>query len=102
GGGQGVWAGTSQVITAQADVTQFFIKGARAALDKALGCGTKTALLKQKSPSCGSCRIYDGSFSRSLVDGMGVTTALLSRNGISVFGEDQIDQLVRAIAQKKK
>ena len=93
GGGPGVWAGTARVMTRQADVTDFFIKGAQAALDKAVACGIKTALLKQKSPSCGSCRIYDGSFSGSLVDGMGVTTALLRQNGIMVFGEDQIDQL---------
>jgi uncharacterized protein YbbK (DUF523 family) len=101
GGGPGVWAGTARVKTRQADVTDFFIKGAQAALDKAVACGIKTALLKQKSPSCGSCRIYDGSFSRSLVDGMGVTTALLRQNGIMVFGEDQIDQLPWAIAHKK-
>lgn len=94
GGGTGVWAGTARVITGQADVTQFFIQGAQAALDKALSCGIKTALLKQKSPSCGSCRIYDGSFSRCLVEGMGVTTALLRQNGITVFGEDQIDELL--------
>ncbi|NWH04696.1 DUF523 domain-containing protein [Desulfobacter latus] len=94
GGGPGVWAGTARVMTRQADVTQFFIKGAQAALEKAVACGIKTALLKQKSPSCGSCRIYDGSFSGSLVDGMGVTTALLRQNGIMVLGEDQIDQLL--------
>ena len=93
GGGPGVWAGTARVMTRQADVTAFFIKGAQTALDKAVACGIKTALLKQRSPSCGSCRIYDGSFSGSLVDGMGVTTALLRQNGIMVFGEDQIDQL---------
>lgn len=101
GGGSGVWAGTARVVTGQGDVTNFFIKGARSALDKAVACGIKIALLKQKSPSCGSCRIYDGSFSRSLVTGMGVTTALLRQNGILVFGEDQIDQLSRAIARKK-
>ncbi|MGD9824941.1 DUF523 domain-containing protein [Desulfobacter sp.] len=93
GGGPGVWAGTARVKTREIDVTDFFIKGAQAALDKAVARGIKTALLKQKSPSCGSCRIYDGSFSRSLVDGMGVTTALLRQNGIMVFGEDQVDQL---------
>ena len=101
GGGPGVWDGTARVVTAQADVTNSFKKGARAALDKAVAWDIKIALLKQKSPSCGSCRIYDGSFTRSLVDGMGVTTALLRQNGILVFGEDQIDQLSRAVARKR-
>lgn len=94
GGGPGVWAGTARVKTRETDVTDFFIKGAQAALDKAIAWGIKTALLKQKSPSCASCRIYDGSFRRSLVDGMGVTTALLRQHGIMVFGEDQIDKLL--------
>lgn len=101
GGGPGVWAGTDRVVTRQGDVTNFFIKGAQATLDKAVACGIKIALLKQKSPSCGSCRIYDGSFTRSLVDGMGVTTALLRQNGILVFGEDQIAQLSQAIARRR-
>ena len=93
GGGPGVWAGSARVMTRDHDVTAFFIRGAQAALEKAVSRGIKTALLKQKSPSCGSCRIYDGSFSGHLVDGMGVTTALLRQNGIQVFGEDRIEQL---------
>ncbi|WP_321491387.1 DUF523 domain-containing protein [uncultured Desulfobacter sp.] len=93
GGGPGVWEGLARVKTRESDVTDFFIRGAQAALDKALACGIRMALLKQKSPSCGSCRIYDGSFTRVLVDGMGVTTALLRQNGILVFGEDQIDEV---------
>ncbi len=92
GGGAAVWAGTARVKTQQTDVTNFFIKGAQAALDKAVSLNITTAILKQKSPSCGSVVIYDGNFSRTLVDGAGVTTFLLRENGIRVFGEDQIDQ----------
>ena len=92
GGGAAVWAGTARVKTRQTDVTDFFMKGARTTLDKAVSLGIKTALLKQKSPSCGSVKIYDGNFTGTLVDGTGVTTALFLENGIRVFGEDQLDQ----------
>ena len=51
----------------------------------------KVAILKARSPSCGSQQIYDGTFSNKLIDGMGVTAALLTQNGIKVFNENQID-----------
>jgi uncharacterized protein YbbK (DUF523 family) len=45
-------------------------------------------VLKARSPSCGKGRIYDGSFSRTLQAGDGVTTALLEANGIQVIGDE--------------
>lgn len=50
------------------------------------------AVLKDGSPSCGSARIYDGSFSGEAKEGFGVTTALLERHGIRVFREKQTDE----------
>ncbi len=47
------------------------------------------AILKEKSPSCGSGRVYDGTFTGTLTDGDGVTAALLKANGIEVIGETQ-------------
>ena len=45
------------------------------------------AILKEKSPSCGYGRIYDGTFSKVLTDGNGITAELLSENGIKISGE---------------
>lgn len=56
--------------------------------------GISAALLKSKSPSCGNKEIYDGTFHSRLVPGSGVLAALLMKNGISVFNETEIDQLL--------
>jgi len=51
--------------------------------------GIKEAILKARSPSCGVGQIYDGSFSGRLVEGDGVTAALLKREGIIVKSEEE-------------
>ena len=79
------------------NVTEQFIDGARKTLALAQKHHVRVAILKAKSPSCGSSVIYDGSFSRLLIPGMGVTAALLSQHGIMVFDEDNIDDALDAI-----
>ncbi len=73
------------------DVTRHFLDGARQALEQAQACGARIAILKDGSPSCGSLRVFDGTFAGRKVPGSGVTTALLERHGIAVFGEDAIE-----------
>ena len=77
-----------------ADVTAQYRKGAEQALQLARVFGCKKAVLKERSPSCGSGEIYDGTFSGSLTSGDGVTAALLKANGIAVFGESEIETLL--------
>jgi uncharacterized protein YbbK (DUF523 family) len=89
--GAAVLAGTAQVLTAAGDdVTEFFVRGATLALEVAQRNGARMAILKEGSPSCGSHRIYDGTFTGLSVTGSGVTTALLTQHGIRVFNEDQL------------
>lgn len=76
-----------------ADVTECYRKGAETVLEIARREGCDVALLKEKSPSCGKARIYDGSFAGRLTDGNGVCAALLLQNGIRVFGESELDAL---------
>ncbi len=66
------------------DVTQKFIKGACEVLKIAQYLGVKEYIGVQKSPSCGCGRIYDGTFTGTLIDGDGVTVALLKKNGIII------------------
>ena len=73
-----------------ADVSGFFIRGAKATLDLALKHNIRLAVLKDKSPSCGSTLIYNGQFAGMKREGEGVTTALLRRHGITVFSENQL------------
>ena len=68
------------------DRTEAFQRGAQAVLDLAKTYGATRALLQNRSPSCGSGWIYDGTFSRRLVQGDGVTARLLMENGIQVTG----------------
>ena len=73
------------------DVTAFFEKGARRCLEKILEetdpGEIEGAILKARSPSCGSGEIYDGSFSGITVRGDGVFTELLRSKGIPVYTE---------------
>lgn len=75
------------------DVTAAFAKGAEEALASARRHGCRLAVLKEKSPSCGCGKIYDGSFTGTLTNGNGVTAELLLRQGICVLGESQISTL---------
>jgi uncharacterized protein YbbK (DUF523 family) len=72
------------------DVTAEFQRGAQEALALAKLVGAKTAILKAKSPSCGSGKIYDGSFSGALIEGNGVFAELCKANGIEVKTEEEI------------
>ena len=76
------------------DVTAEYLRGAGIALDKAKENDCKTAILKELSPSCGSGKIYDGTFSHTVVDGNGVAAGLLKKNGIEVLGESRIKELL--------
>ncbi len=79
------------------DVTINFLVGAKGALDLCNEEGIKVALLKSKSPSCGNEEIYDGTFSKNLIQGQGLTAKLLIENDIEVFNENQLNQLKKFI-----
>jgi len=76
------------------DVTDNFLKGASEALYMCRVLNIKKALLKAKSPSCAKYEIYDGGFNGNLKEGKGVTAELLLENGISVFDENEIEDLM--------
>lgn len=89
GDGFDVLDGKAKVINIVGDdVTDQFIQGAQQALQLAQSFGVTEAILKEKSPSCGSQIIYDGSFQGKKLAGSGVTAALLQRHGIKVIAAD--------------
>jgi uncharacterized protein YbbK (DUF523 family) len=91
GSGKDVIEGTARVITNTGqDVTDAFLRGAQRALKMAQRTGATTAILKARSPSCGAGAVYDGSFSRTMQPGDGVTAALLRSNGIEVSSDEEI------------
>ncbi len=72
------------------DVTENFNRGGQQVLELAKLLNIKTAILKQKSPSCGCGQIYDGTFSGTIIKGDGVTAKLLKENGIKVLTEEDL------------
>ena len=72
------------------DVTDAYERGARAAVDLAHAVGAQRAVLKARSPSCGSNAVYDGSFSRTLRPGEGITAAALRAAGVEVVSEEDL------------
>ncbi len=100
GTGSDVLDGLAAVRTRTADVSAAFVAGANAALTLATAHSIQVAVLKERSPSCGSGEIYDGTYTRSKRSGDGVTAALLKRHDIAVFGESQLaeaDALLRSL-----
>ena len=77
------------------DVTAQYEKGALIALRLARMYGCEAALLKERSPSCGSGEVYDGSFTGRLVPGDGSAAELLREMGISVIGETRAEELLK-------
>jgi uncharacterized protein YbbK (DUF523 family) len=72
------------------DVTEWYERGAQHAVRVAEAVGATRAVLKARSPSCGCHEIYDGSFTRTLIDGEGVTAAALRAAGLEVVSEEDV------------
>lgn len=90
GNGEDVLDGKAKVVEKSGkDVTEFYIRGAYAALEKAKKINATIVVLKENSPSCGSLMIYNGEFKGKKIIGNGVTSALLKRNGFQVISEEQ-------------
>lgn len=74
------------------DVTDAYDRGASAAVELAHAVGAQRAILKARSPSCGSNAVYDGSFSRTLRSGEGITAAALRAAGVEVISEEDLGE----------
>jgi len=93
GSGAQVLAGKARVVDVQGeDVSEAFVKGAREVVALAKRHGVRMAVLKEGSPSCGSARIYDGTFGGVKVAGEGVCASALREAGIAVFSENQLEE----------
>ena len=92
GNGNSVLKNQAKVVTVSGkDITEIFISGAKKTLALALQHQVSIAILKERSPSCGHLQIYNGFFKGITRIGTGVTAALLERNGVSVFSEEELE-----------
>lgn len=85
--------GDRVVSSSGRDVTEAFKRGASESLRIGLEHGVRVAILKSRSPSCGLGEIYDGSFSKVLRAGNGITSKLLLENGLRIYGECDIEEI---------
>ena len=76
------------------DVSNYFHSGARIAIEKVIDSDVKLAIVKEKSPSCGYKKIYNGKFDGTKIDGSGIFTRLLIEKGIKILTEEDFEQLV--------
>lgn len=90
GTGKEVIAGNAKVIDSNGkDITGEFLKGAQEALKIAKRMRVKTVILKERSPSCG-VEFTNADFKK--VTGSGVFSALLEREGIKIFSENNFQE----------
>ena len=82
-----------------ADVTAAFLRGAGAAVDVARAAGARVAVLKDGSPSCATTYVHDGSFRDQRDRGQGVTATLLTRAGLRLFNEHQLEAAAACVAE---
>jgi len=88
GDGAAVLDGSGAVINAEGKiVNETFLHGAIETMKIARIAGCGKALLKERSPSCGVHQVY---LEDRIVPGQGVTAALLTRNGLEVFSEEDL------------
>ncbi len=82
--------GKAKVVSKKGEnVTPFFLKGADRVLALAEKHNARKAIMKSKSPSCGCGFIFDGTFSGKLIQGYGVTAAILKKSGIEVISDTE-------------
>ena len=91
GTGAEVFRGAARVTTPEGDdVTDAFLRGALAVGEVARITGATRAVLKARSPSCGVGQTYDGSFSRHLRPGSGVTAHVLAESGLELWADEDV------------
>ena len=84
------------------DVTEEFLTGAEKTFKIAKENDVNFAILKERSPSCGSTHIYDGSFSGNIIVGQGITTRKLNEENIIVFSEENLEEIKKYLVELAK
>lgn len=77
------------------DVTKQFVDGANEALKRLQQQNVNVVILKERSPSCGYKKVYDGTFSKTIIDGNGVFAKLAIENGFIIYTESDIEDIIK-------
>lgn len=74
------------------DVTEFFRRGVEKTMKRLTGQEIDLAILQPRSPSCGCKQIYDGTFTKTLIDGKGMFAQALAEAGIPMMDATEIPE----------
>ena len=74
------------------DVTEFFLRGVEKTMGKLEGENIALAILQSRSPSCGCKQVYDGSFTKTLIEGKGMFAQALAAAGIPMMDGDDVPE----------
>lgn len=74
------------------DVTDFFQAGTEKTMTRLAGEHIDLAVLQPRSPSCGCKQVYDGTFTKTLIDGKGMFAQALSEAHIPMMDETDIPE----------
>lgn len=92
GDGGDVLTGVTRIVSQNGeDRTEAFVSGAKKCLERINEFKPDLVILKDGSPSCGTSRIYDGSFSQKARQGAGLLAVLCRRQGYHPVTEYDIE-----------
>ena len=74
------------------DVTEFFRKGVEKTMAKLTREQIDLAILQPRSPSCGCKQIYNGTFTKTLIDGKGMFAQALADAGIPLMDGNDVPE----------
>lgn len=74
------------------DVTDFFLHGIEKTMEKLTEEKIDLAILQPRSPSCGCKQIYDGTFSKVLIEGKGMFAQALAAAGIPLLDGNDVPE----------
>jgi uncharacterized protein YbbK (DUF523 family) len=70
------------------DVTEEVLDGVKIFMKAVARMNVTAVILKTKSPTCGRGKVHDGTFTGKMIDGNGVLTAALLKEGVKVYTEE--------------
>ncbi len=84
--------GTRVISRDGRDVTEAIDRAVATILSQLQGEEISCAILKARSPTCGVRQVYDGSFTGTLVDGMGKLAQALKQAGYHVLSNEMLEE----------
>lgn len=77
------------------DLDNIYKKGVQKVLDQIKDQDIDLAILQSRSPTCGVKQVYDGSFTKTLIDGQGILAKALIDKGYKVIDIQDLSSYIQ-------